>query len=366
MKITKSNIHLRNSDPEKIWGLLENYCGYAFNKSHAVAYSIISYITEKSWIDNKEKFLEFKLNLKDKNFNEVVARCKDMNMKFNFPTLNNCNSDRFIISNNTVNIPGKGSQNYESAVDLLFGDNNDSKLILEGVLNYLSYDRTGLLSLSTSVAKKYKQTLLAMPEVNSLTELLDNMKLTGAIVDWYKSNLGNIYVDVRRVRGEPSRIEIRKDYDSEVIKEALNYDNKYFGIPRPGIIDNMPYVNTTGIENTINNLKEKFESKNIEPYYKLRDKLNEYLKEMPDFKKEFNNIKVVLDDYKNYEKSTKVWFKFNDKTDFFYVYDEEIRNKIPKIKKGKMVKVNMVYSPFIKKRNNTFVYDFDILSLEEL
>ncbi|NMB09726.1 MAG: hypothetical protein GX982_03430, partial [Tissierellia bacterium] len=62
MILSKNNIKKFEGDPEKIWDMLEGFARYAFNKSHAIAYSLVSFQTAKIWANHKERYLEWVIN----------------------------------------------------------------------------------------------------------------------------------------------------------------------------------------------------------------------------------------------------------------------------------------------------------------
>ena len=353
-------------DPAKIWAMLENYSGYAFNKSHSVAYAIIGYATQRHWVYDRDEVLQFELNNTDKRFDIAINKCRDLKMPIKFPDLSHSGQKNYTIEKGVLHLPGSAPRAYANPADLLFDPDLPSRVILEGILDKICCDRYGLSSLASATLAKFKPTLQAMPYSSNLGQILQSMEQIGAIVSRTVSADGVTTLKLKRERSQPMTVTIRPNNDPEVRKENYKLDMKYFGSARPGIIDDMPFIETSGIINTLDRLKSRIEQSGRDPYFPLRDKLNEHINSISINRKTFQGVVGVFEDAKSYERSTKIWIRFNDKSDIYYVRDPKIVKTVLQAPKDCLVKMTMVYSPFIKRKDCSFVYDFDIMELEVL
>lgn len=363
-------------DPQKIWEGLVNFGKYAFNKSHAVAYSIIAYMTAKIWTYYPHKLLEYTLNYDTKKrFNIAIDKCKELGIKFKFPTINNMTGNFYTVNKDYILIPGGAEKNYNSYVEFLFSDEpNIYNLIYKGVCDNLTQDRYALAELISALPNRVKQTALYMekPEekFTTLKQILDGLLMIGALVK-YEDTQDGILVYVKRMRGEPTQILFHKDNSDYCIYNICKYDRKYFGRIRDGIISYMPYINTNGIEKKLENILERGKELNKddnEIYYSMKDALEEYIYKYfsNPYKRTFDNVYAIVTDYKVLEKKTKIFVSFNDKDDIFYVTNPEHQKIVQRLDKNALVKMTLFYSPYIQKRTKKFIYDFDILEIEEI
>ena len=93
--ISGASRHVSKEDAERLWHQFEAHAGYSFNKSHAVAYSTLSYWT--AWL--KRYFpIEFMFSLlknegdKDKR-TDYLIEAKRMNIKIRLPHINESGED---------------------------------------------------------------------------------------------------------------------------------------------------------------------------------------------------------------------------------------------------------------------------------
>ena len=362
-------------DAELIWKDLEGFGRYAFNKSHAVSYAIIAYEAAELWTYQKEKFLEYGLNYDTKKrYSQSIEKCKQLGMEFTYPILNSMVGSKFTVNDKKVFIPGESEKNYESYVDFLFGADTAGlgSLIYKGVCDKLTKDRYALADLATTLLAKPKANAIYMEPAGTkftkLTEILDGLKICGAVVDWKKEHEG-IRVAIKRGRGNPSEVFFHNDNSDYVRAYLIKYDLKMFGSVRNGIISSLPYINTTGIERNLNNMKEKYRANGKETFVfkAMQNELKDYMREYfsNKFKNTFEDVYAILDDVIYYDNSTKLVLNFNDKQDIFYVKGQNVR-KVKLMSKKALIKMKMEYSPFISRRKEEFIYDFDILEINEV
>lgn len=367
-------------DPEVIWNKMVDFAKYAFNKSHSVAYSIIGYWTAWIWTYHRDEFLEHCLNYDTKKvYQQAILKCKELGYKFNYPTIFEMGDNKFKVKDKAVLIPINSNKNYDSYVDFLFGDNETSifNLICQGVCDKLTKDRYALADLSTTILPKLKQMALYMEpkdtKFTKLSQILEGLKLCGAVVDYkkdFRDGTNGILVYVKRGRGNPSEVFFHDDNSDYVKAQLIKYDLKMFGSIRNGIINDLPYVNTAAIERNLNNLKEKYYEigKGASAYKAMQNKLKDYMREYfsNKFRNTFENVYGILDDFVVYERSTKLFVNFNDRQrEILYVSGENAK-KVKQMSKNSLIKMTLVYSPYIAKRTESFIYDFDIENIEEI
>lgn len=364
-----------NGDPVEMWRRLSGFGSYAFNKSHALAYSIVAYQTAHVWTHNRNQFLENVMARDGKERrDQAFDKCRELGMSPAYPTMENMMHDTPKINNNKIILPGGARENYTSYVDFLFGDEpNKWNLIYKGVCDKLTNDRYALVDLvSTLLPKLYdKAKFMEYDEPRrTLTSILDGLIECEAVVS-YENVKGNIEVRVKRGRGEPSLVTFHRNGSNKVRLDMVKYDTKYFGSPRPGIIDSLPYINTTGIEKTIKNLKKTLYDRGLEEkevFRILQDKLKEYMREhySTPFSRVFHDVYAIIDDHVSYSNSTKLIVAFSDVKEILYIRGH-LENKVRAMKNKKpLVKMTLEYSPFIRRRGQIFVYDFDIIEMEEV
>ena len=376
-------------DPSKIWEALIGFAKYAFNKSHSVAYATLGYKTAELWLYHPGEFLEYSLNYDTKErYTIAMNKIKELHFKYIYPTIFNLSEKEFKVDfkEKTLTLPGNYNKSYDSYVSFLFDYNNSEryKLIYKGVCDNLIQDRYGLVSLLDLCNEKNCNLALYMEpngyKFNSINEILDGLKQIGLVYEWneYKEN-GNRLISaiIKRPRCQDKTIILHLGNCDYNRLQNFKYDKKQFGSIRKGILSSMPYINTTAIENKIANI-DKIQTKRLKDsgytldavknrvYRNLKQTLEEYMINYfsNPSRRIFEDIYVELEDFINYERSTKIFLNFEDKNDIFYIYDKGLIAKIQTMNKKSLIKITMEYSPFILKRNNSFVYDFDITSIE--
>lgn len=367
-------------DSNSVWKAIVGFGQYAFNKSHSVAYAIIAYRTAKIWKYHKEKYLEYSLNYDTKKrYALAIDKLKELHYQYTYPTIENMQNSLFKVENSKLFLPGHATKNYNSYVEFLFSDPTETgeniyNLIYKGVCDNLTKDRYSLVELIDNCPKKMKELALYMEpkdeKFTNLKQILEGLKTIGCLD--YKMNENNdIEVIIFKQRTKDLHIIFHKDLSSYNKLQNLKYDLKQFGSIRKEILSDEPYINTTAIERILNNIRERDKEAGVvsgNTYYKLKDKLSEYMREYYSnpMKNTFENVYAFFIESFQYSTSVKVVLEFNNKREIYYVYDKNLMGKFATINKKSLVKLTMKYSPFIKKKNLNFIYDFDILSIEEI
>lgn len=384
MIITKEDVKKEEINPEDIWAKMVDFGKYGFNKSHSVSYSIIGYHTSDLWVNHKELFLTFELNYDTKKrFQQAIDKCIELGMSFIYPTYKSMIGNEYLVRNNKVYIPGGAKKNYKSVVDFLFNDENGeniSNLIFMGVCDNITKDRLALATLATTLLKKPREQAVYMEppgvEFKKLEDILEGLKQCGGVVDYkkvddpYDINKSGILVHVKRGRGNPSEVFFHKDNSEYCKANIIEYDLKQFGAVRKDVLSLFPFIRHDAIERNIESLKERFKSKNMEDkniYYKLKNELDEYMMENHNnpFKNTFEGVYALVDDIAVFDRSIKLVLDFDDKKkEILYVMDKENMKIARTLKKKDIVKMTLIYSPYIQRRTLKFIYDFDIKKLE--
>ena len=95
--------HISKEDAEKLWHDFEAHAGYSFNRSHAVAYSVLSYYT--AWLKHyypTEFMFAILKNEKDKDARtEYLLEAKRLGIKILLPHVNESELD-FSIQGNSI------------------------------------------------------------------------------------------------------------------------------------------------------------------------------------------------------------------------------------------------------------------------
>lgn len=363
-------------DPLVIWENLEKFSHYAFNKSHAVAYAVIAYETARIWAHEKNRFLEYHLNFGDAK--KAIDKCSQLGYKDIFPDITNMANEQYKIIDKTVLLPGHATENVDTFVKFLFDRDflSRNKLIYKGVCDKLTFDRYGLANLIDNLQAKHKDLAMYMEgngePFTSLEQILDGLKLIGAVEEWEK-NKSEYKIRVVKLRSKADLI-IRSNMNSDVVSDRLLYDMKHFGKPRTGILsdrlEKCPRDEPT--ERMIEKLKETQIARlgdNATPiklYYILKEKLDEILR--TETSKDINVYRVVITKFESGSYSERVICKFSNSEEFLTAPSKAgIGTKIRAMKSRKpFVEITVKYSPFIRKKTNEYISDYDVIDIKEI
>ncbi len=245
MKLTKDNVIMKQIDPEKIWEMIESFASYAFNKSHAVAYSLISYQTARVWHENKDKFLEYVMNnSKSEKVKKALEKTAELGYKLDFPDFHSIKkSDQWKVENRVVTPPIDVDLSYEYLSDFLFSEETKTvkaNMIVRGVLDKSVPDRFGIRDLNKNIQAKFNN-IPQFPQCNTFRDIVRNGELMG-IWNIKKDDENKYVLDVIKARST-TEVTIYKSLSSmpmDRVEFSMKQDIKYFGIVRPGILDKQP------------------------------------------------------------------------------------------------------------------------------
>ena len=244
-KINKNSVSEVDIDVEHIWNYLEDFAKYAFNKSHAVAYTLVSYWTAKVWAHHKDEYLQWVLNnTKTDKRKAALQKCKELGYTLHFPSYKDVkHSDEFKIKDGKITPPIEHELKYEYLSDFLFSDTpqlQKNQLILMGVLDTVCPDRLGLITIFKNIQNKF-YSIPNFPSTNSLNEIIEY----GSIMSLWEVKMSTPHkfdLDIIKTR---SRIPVtlyrsKNDLPDENLAFNIKQDIKHFGLIRHGMISNFP------------------------------------------------------------------------------------------------------------------------------
>ena len=108
VKVTKEDVSVHHPNVEKIWDSLGGFSSYSFNKSHALAYSMIAYTTARVYTYRFEEFLEYQLNNAAKvKFELALEKLKSQGYKPHFPSYRNMADTDYKVYSTRSRVYGK-------------------------------------------------------------------------------------------------------------------------------------------------------------------------------------------------------------------------------------------------------------------
>ena len=112
--ISGASRHISKEAAEKLWHMFEAHAGYSFNKSHAVAYSTLSYWTSwlKRYYPTEFMFSLLKNELDKDKRTDYLIEAKRMNIKIRLPHINESGED-FTLEGDAIRF-GLGNIKYLS------------------------------------------------------------------------------------------------------------------------------------------------------------------------------------------------------------------------------------------------------------
>ena len=348
-------------DPEIIWDAMEGFARYAFNKSHAVAYALVSFYTARIWAHYKENFLEWLINnTSGPKKKAALETCKQLGWKLMFPDYRNIkNNNKYRIKDKLITAPINFNGSFNSLSEFMFGENTKiekGNLILMGVLDTVTPDRFGLLELLQAIPNN-KNYIPTFPESN-LLELIQNGELLNL---WEIKENNEQFIDLIVQRARTTKeIRLYKNKLSlpgERLQFNIKQDLKNFGLIKEGQLSRYPVFNTDRLLIKYNKFKEhliqNFESKIIK--FKLKDEIKNLLFH-PFYKNiidEINNTEytVLFKENKNYPNYgySKTSLEFEDGSHLFWIRDTDLINKILPLNKNSICRVFLFFDWYINK-----------------
>jgi len=214
--------HVGKAIAEKVFGLIEYFAGYGFNKSHSTAYALISYQTAYLKANYPVEFMAALLTCEKDNMDKIaryINECKRMKIKILPPDINQSFSQFTVVDDSAIRFGLSAVKNVGSgAVDLIINARKkegeftslfncckriDSKAankkVLESLIKCGAFDRLGakrsqmmdgvekILSLAGSINKdKQSGQFLLFEQANDSAS--DNAELAN-IEEWPISKL---------------------------------------------------------------------------------------------------------------------------------------------------------------------------------
>lgn len=256
-----------DDDPEEIWGMIVEFSKYAFNKSHSVSYSQISYMNAKMWTYNRREYIVWLLNNAPKKKQEVLKVARENGYLLEMPNFRSTKRrEKFEIEGDKIYPPTPLEAEFEYASDFIFSGMSKAEktsLINLGVLDEVVKDRIGLLEVIKNVPDK-RIVIPNFPQSNSIDEILENGSIAGL---WeYQETEECVDVTVFKARSK-AEVRLYKDPASipnDRVKVIVKTDLSNYGMPSPGILSKHPEIN-----------KERAFTK----YYRVRDNVLSKIKD---------------------------------------------------------------------------------------
>lgn len=260
-------------DPEiaaTIFGWIEKFSGYGFNKSHGVSYAMIGYRTAYGKAHYPLEFFKAMLANSDgkqdslEEVMELVHEARLFNIKIAPPCLKKLNYDFSIVDGKTIafglgHIKGVGksalkslkkiakSTTKEEFLELVFGEDTKVNkgvviaLIKSGALDYVTKERVSMLAwylifgTLTARERAFMFEQLQRPQIQ-LQEAFDGLM---------ESKIPN---KSRKPRIMTALAEINRDLGGTPKKMCIAWEKFYLGIPLSGSLVDLYYNPRTNIQ----------------------------------------------------------------------------------------------------------------------
>lgn len=302
----------------EIWDKMVDYAKYCFNKSHAVAYTLVTHKTAKLCTD------DYKVDFMLYNFHNGKAEKKPAAINhlisegdFKFPTMANpFDSQVLIIKDEIIKMNGiedeeipeeARNKTYSNFADLFLADLPSSlkiKLILRGIFDVYTLDIKGLIALNKLIGKKV--TIDDLPdgcfESKDLSGTLKVLKIKG-LFDYFESVEAFTIKPLKtpRMKKDPEPFVIYKSNNLGTwTKEASTYRmaqlKKQFNvIKKNGLTpyyDRVPELREIGVR--IDEILAKIKENN--PNLKITNSnINKILGKVPKIKGRFDILKDKIE-----------------------------------------------------------------------
>ncbi|MGM0197365.1 DNA polymerase III subunit alpha [Enterococcus sp. AZ180] len=363
------NVEKYGGDPQEIWDQLAEFAKYAFNKSHAIAYTLISYMNAKLLTYNFPEYMEWIMNNNAKKRPVAIKKCKERGYKITFPSHDKMvKADKFTVSEELkeIMLPCIYDRKFETVSDFLFSDmprNDKLGYIVYGLSDNFCSDRVGLYQIVAAVPEK-KMQINTFPTSNSFLDILRNGTIAGL---WDLQEYDDKYkVTVKKARSEvdvmvyPNIEHMPADRLEYIVKTDL----KYYGMIRPGILSTYPDMDFDRIFTKYRSMKKRLVSMNEndgelsqQAFYDIKNKLNVEMKNafMNDRIKrnkemiEEKEYRIYVLDVKTGYGYTKIQSIFDNNEVMFYTRDPEIASYFTKLGKAKIAKVRLGINSYINK-----------------
>lgn len=147
MKIDKNNTSIETIDTETLWNQILNFASYAFNKSHSVGYSQISYLTAKLMHYYPGYYLAALMKNADANKKKQIARTashRGIKIDKGFKTYYNDERKTIYVAPKLNGNPPIPSDLHELAISDELTSLEKNKIIQAGVFDSITKNRDAL------------------------------------------------------------------------------------------------------------------------------------------------------------------------------------------------------------------------------
>lgn len=382
--IKKDSVKEEPLDVGYIWDHLEDFAKYAFNKSHAVAYTLVSYWTAKVWSHHKDEYLEWVLNNTKKEKQKfALQKCKELGYTLHFPSYKEIKkSDKFTIKDGKITPPIGYDLSYDTLSEFLFSSEPQLvklELISMGVLDTVCPDRMALYEIFKNIQKDF-HCIPNFPPTNNLLEIFEYGVMLGT---WELKSVTPSEIEVQINKPRSSVIvklcRSKNDLTQEKIAYNIKKDLKHFGLIRHGIISNFPDLKIERAMKKCNLFKNKLLSQynvsspdqlNRNDRYNVRKLILAEVKKSlydPIFQRSIEKLRSeeftgLMKEYKDSGYGySKIVITFNNIDNPFFLREKavgglELILAARKFKKGQLIKFNLDIDYYLNNELDPVVY----------
>lgn len=353
---------LLDGNPEVVWDKLEGFCKYAFNKSHAVAYAVVSYQMAKVWALHKEDYLEWLINnTSGEKRNLALETCQKLGWKLSYPNYKEIKSNSgYKIKNGEVLVPIDFEGSFDSLSDFVFGDMTKvqkSNLSLIGIFDSVTPDRFGLTDLIQAIPDS-KSHMPTFPDTDSLMELLENGEMIG-LWSTKENTDSSVIAAVKKPRSIKDVLiyKNRQGLPDGRIEYNVKQDLKRLGLIKRGQISYYPELGVEKLMERYNRFKDRVIEKQGAKYAKnildreFSNMINEEYYKIKIGAIEEQDYIVVFKEMKNFPayNYSKATFEFDNGLKLFYPRDAAMIEQLQKLNKGSVYRLNLKFDWYINK-----------------
>lgn len=230
---------------ETVWDTIESFATYTFNKSHAVAYSIIAYWTAYIFCHYRNEYLEYLMNEGTKDEKEEAITYLSNEMNIVFPSLETKNTS-YEIKNDRLLLPTVEVQETTNPVDYLLNLDAKKKQMIKkyGILDKYCPDRKGLVDVFDNLPKKRVKDLTdveldVLRETDSFADLIKTLSALGFID--YKPTIDGFHIVVHKAKSD-KEFDIVTDDVNKTPMFNCQEDARAYGLIRPRYVDKAPAI----------------------------------------------------------------------------------------------------------------------------
>lgn len=254
---------------EEVWDKMADYAKYCFNKSHAVAYTLVTLKTAALQKYDFSDYMEWNYNNLGNEMKLAASNLMEKRCMKRFPTYRLPYEGIKFGSIEFKNLELTSEEadytreyTYMSDLFLTSDIKYKAKFILRGLYDPWTKDILGLCDLKKKLGKKSSCGFGVIPQTNSFTEFLNNLQLKKYI---RFNETPEYYKITNKVKTEPEEkdfIYIYKNFESMPQKNRIYRINsliKEFGVQKNDDFDSFPFETFDEVNNIVDRYKTVFD-----------------------------------------------------------------------------------------------------------